>query len=90
MYGRIYLALLPFLRDTLPVQLFAVAQAPGSAAAGGGAGAWRRGEGLVGGLSAGFGAEMERVGKTAVEVGGKVGETVRGVLGRFGGGGSGR
>ncbi|BGP45142.1 hypothetical protein JCM10450v2_000959 [Rhodotorula kratochvilovae] len=80
-YGRVYLALLPYLRDTLPVQLFAVASAPSSSSAGG----WRAGGGLVQGLSAGLGAEMERVGRSAVEVGGRVGGAVRGVLGRFGG-----
>ncbi|BGP37050.1 hypothetical protein JCM10449v2_000954 [Rhodotorula kratochvilovae] len=80
-YGRVYLALLPYLRDTLPVQLFAVASAPSSLSAGG----WRAGGGLVQGLSAGLGAEMERVGRSAVEVGGRVGGAVRGVLGRFGG-----
>ncbi|BGO88692.1 hypothetical protein NBRC10512_005138 [Rhodotorula toruloides] len=88
-YGRIYLSQLDYLRDTLAVQLFAVAQAPDSAAGG----LWRRAgavggvQGVVGGLSAGLGAELDRVSRSAVEVGGKVGDTVRGVLGRFGGGG---
>ncbi|BGP29203.1 hypothetical protein JCM10296v2_000941 [Rhodotorula toruloides] len=88
-YGRIYLSQLDYLRDTLAVQLFAVAQAPNSAAGG----LWRRVgavggvQGVVGGLSAGLGAELDRVSRSAVEVGGKVGDTVRGVLGRFGGGG---
>ncbi|BGO98303.1 High-temperature-induced dauer-formation protein-domain containing protein [Rhodotorula toruloides] len=86
-YGRIYLSQLDYLRDTLAVQLFAIAQAPNSAAGG----LWRRAgavggvQGVVGGLSAGLGAELDRVSRSAVEVGGKVGDTVRGVLGRFGG-----
>jgi hypothetical protein len=88
-YGRIYLSQLDYLRDTLAIQLFAVAQAPNSAAGG----LWRRAgavggvQGVVGGLSAGLGAELDRVSRSAVEVGGKVGDTVRGVLGRFGGSG---
>ncbi|GAA6005431.1 hypothetical protein JCM10207_002979 [Rhodosporidiobolus poonsookiae] len=83
-YGRIYLAQLQYLRDTLPVQLFAVAQASGArvgragAAAGGAAG-------LVGELSAGLGAELERAGRSAVEVGGRVGGLARGLLGGLGG-----
>jgi len=83
LYGRLYLALLAYVRDTLPVQLFAVASAP-SAASGG-----RARAGLVAGLSDGLGAEMERVGRSAAEVSGRVGGAVRGVLGRFGGAGAG-
>ncbi|GAA5892192.1 hypothetical protein JCM8208_001471 [Rhodotorula glutinis] len=82
LYGRLYLAILAYVRDTLPVQLFAVASAP-SAASGG-----RARAGLVAGLSDGLGAEMERVGRSAAQVGGRVGGAVRGVLGRFGGGGT--
>ncbi|GAA5823708.1 hypothetical protein JCM3770_006685 [Rhodotorula araucariae] len=74
-YGRVYLAALPFVRDTLAVQLFAVASAAPTAPVGG----------IVDGLSRGLGAEMERVGLSAVEVGGRVGGAVRGVLGRFAG-----
>ncbi|GAA6041207.1 hypothetical protein JCM8097_008343 [Rhodosporidiobolus ruineniae] len=82
-YGRLYLTLLElYLRDLLPVQLFAVAQAPGARLAGPGGGA-----GLVGAVSEGLGKELERAGKTAVEVGGRVGGIAKGLLGGFGGGG---
>ncbi|GAA5949250.1 hypothetical protein JCM21900_000875 [Sporobolomyces salmonicolor] len=72
LYGRIYLAQLDWLRDALPVQLFAVAQAPAPAGALARAGA----------------LDLERVvGRTVGEVGGRVGEAVRGVWGRVGGAG---
>ncbi|GAA5856451.1 hypothetical protein JCM8547_008750 [Rhodosporidiobolus lusitaniae] len=73
-FGRVYLAQFEVLRDIVPVQLFAVAQAPG--AGGGGRG------GVVGGLSEGLGRELERAGKTAVDlVGGRVGGLARGLFG---------
>ncbi|GAA5900472.1 hypothetical protein JCM6882_001256 [Rhodosporidiobolus microsporus] len=91
-YGRMYLAQLDYLRDVVPVQLFAVAQAPGARGAsrpGFGAGAGVGGNGVVGGAAAlvdGFsremGREVERAGKTAVEMGGRVGGLAKGLFGR--------
>lgn len=65
-YGRLYLAQIDYLRDSLPVQLFAVAHAPKPAP--------RLGQ---------LGAEMERVSRSAAQVGGRVGGVLSGVLGRF-------
>ncbi|GAA5861926.1 hypothetical protein JCM1840_006877 [Sporobolomyces johnsonii] len=82
LYGRIYLAQLDWLRDVVPVHLFAVAHAPPSA---GGA---RRRLSVVGGAIGGL--DLERVvGRTVGEVGGRVGDAVRGVWGRVGGGAGG-
>lgn len=65
-YARLYLSQIDYLRDSLPVQLFAVAHAPKHAP--------RLGQ---------LGAEMERVSRSAVQVGGRVGGVLSGVLGRF-------
>ncbi|GAA5883269.1 hypothetical protein JCM3774_001791 [Rhodotorula dairenensis] len=65
-YGRLYLSQIDYLRDSLPVQLFAVAHAPKHAP--------RLGQ---------LGAEMERVSRSATQVGGRVGGVLSGVLGRF-------
>lgn len=66
-YARLYLSQIDYLRDSLPVQLFAVAHAPKHAPP-------RLGQ---------LGAEMERVSRSAVQVGGRVGGVLSGVLGRF-------
>ncbi|POY73446.1 hypothetical protein BMF94_3383 [Rhodotorula taiwanensis] len=68
-YSRIYLAQIDYLRDSLPVQLFAVAHAPKRTP--------RLGQ---------IGVEMERVGRSAAQVGGRVGGVLSGVLGGLGGG----
>ncbi|GAA5991447.1 hypothetical protein JCM10908_005707 [Rhodotorula pacifica] len=65
-YGRLYLSQIEYLRDSLPVQLFAVAHAPKHVP--------RLGQ---------LGAEMERVGRSAAQVGGRVGGVLSGVLGRL-------
>lgn len=65
-YSRIYLAQIDYLRDSLPVQLFAVAHAPKRTP--------RLGQ---------IGVEMERVGRSAAQVGGRVGGVLSGVLGGF-------
>ncbi|GAA5879289.1 hypothetical protein JCM16303_003150 [Sporobolomyces ruberrimus] len=62
LYGKIYLSHLDYMRETLPVQLFGVQEAPNMR---------KRNSGGLAGLE---------------EVGGRVGDFARGVLGRVGGG----
>jgi len=69
---------LEYLRETLPVQLFGVQQGT------------TNGAGRMGGLGIG-GLGLDGVGRTVEEVGGRVGDFAKGILGRVGGGaGAGR
>ncbi|BGP13084.1 hypothetical protein JCM10213_000911 [Rhodosporidiobolus nylandii] len=85
LYGRVYLASLPYLRDILPVQLFAVAAAPSSARRGvvrpRAAGALGGVQGVVEAVEDGFVKELESVGRRVGEVGGKVQGIVGGLFG---------
>ncbi|GAA5971297.1 hypothetical protein JCM11641_008300 [Rhodosporidiobolus odoratus] len=84
-YGRVYLSQLEYLRDLLPVQLFAVAQAPGSRSYGlSSGGSSGSGGGVVGAVQEGLGRELESVGRRVGEVGGWVGGAVGGLFAQAG------